>query len=97
MILLAGVFAISTAAIFIRLAIAAAGTSGIGFSLLIAAIRMLIAAVVIIPSWRTFQPQTVTRAALGYGMLAGVCLALHVAAWISSLSFTSITAATTLV
>ncbi|NEO87360.1 MAG: DMT family transporter, partial [Spirulina sp. SIO3F2] len=42
-------------------------------------------------------PQTVTRAALGYGMLAGVCLALHVAAWISSLSFTSITAATTLV
>lgn len=96
-IVLVGVLAIATSAIFIRLAIAAAGTSGIGFSLLIAAIRMMIAAVVIAPSWRTFRPQTVTRPALGYGIAAGVCLALHVATWISSLSFTSITASTTLV
>ncbi|MGB0561227.1 MAG: DMT family transporter [Spirulinaceae cyanobacterium] len=96
-VLLVGVMGIATSAVMIRLAIAAAGTSGVGFSLFIAAMRMVIAALVLAPSWRNFSPRQVSRGAIWMAIAAGLCLALHVAAWISSLSFTSITASTTLV
>lgn len=97
LILVVGVFAVSTAAIFIRLAIAAAGESGVGFSLFVAASRLAIASLLLLPAWRNLRTTQPSPDALRYAVAAGVCLALHFATWITSLSFTSIAASTTLV
>lgn len=97
LILVVGVFAISMAAIFIRLAIASSGIQNIGFSLFIAASRLTIASLILLPAWRNLQPTQLTPGAIQYGLAAGVCLAIHFATWITSLSFTSIAASTTLV
>lgn len=97
LILVVGVFAISMAAIFIRLAIASSGIQNIGFSLFIAASRLTIASLILLPAWRNLQPNQLTPGAIQYGLAAGVCLAIHFATWITSLSFTSIAASTTLV
>ncbi len=97
LILVVGVFAVSTAAILIRLAIASAGVQSIGFSLFIAASRLTIASLILLPAWRNLQPTQLTPGAIQYGLAAGVCLAIHFATWITSLSFTSIAASTTLV
>jgi drug/metabolite transporter (DMT)-like permease len=96
-ILIVGVFAVSTAAIFIRLAIAAADERGLGFSLFLSAFRLLVASLVLLPTWRNLQPNPQAPAALYYAGAAGVCLSCHFVAWITSLSFTSIAASTTLV
>lgn len=95
--LVVGVFAISTAAIFIRLAIAAAGVRGVGFSLFIAASRLAIASLLLLPAWRNLRATPLSPGACRYAVGAGICLALHFATWITSLSFTSIAASTTLV
>ncbi|MDX2215087.1 MAG: DMT family transporter [Oculatellaceae cyanobacterium bins.114] len=97
LILTVGIVSVSTAAVFIRLALAAADVRGVGFSLVLAALRLTIAALLLIPAWRNFRNQTFQRSALFYALAAGVCLALHFATWITSLSFTSIAASTTLV
>jgi len=97
LVLVAGVFAISTAAIFIRLAMDAAGGSGIGFSLFLSASRLAIASLLLLPAWRNLRPTQLSPGALRYAAAAGICLAVHFATWISSLSFTSIAASTTLV
>lgn len=95
-ILACGVLAVSTAAIFIRLASMAAGISGVGFSLFIAATRLSFAALMLLPAWRGLTPKRTTRG-YGYAIAAGICLAVHFATWISSLSFTSIAASVTIV
>ncbi|MBD1846192.1 DMT family transporter [Cyanobacteria bacterium FACHB-63] len=94
-VLTIGILSVSTAAILIRLATTVSGVSGVGFSLVLAASRLSIAALVLVPTWRSFQAASpnATKFAIG----AGVSLAIHFAAWISSLSYTSITASTTLV
>ncbi|MDB9315071.1 DMT family transporter [Spirulina sp. CS-785/01] len=92
-----GVFAVSTAAIFIRLAMQEAQMQGVGFSLFVAATRLLFAAGVLLPGWRTVRQTQVSRKAWGYAVGAGVVLAAHFVAWVTSLSFTSIAASTTLV
>jgi drug/metabolite transporter (DMT)-like permease len=92
-----GIFSVSTAAIFIRLAFEAANTQGVGFSLVLAASRLAIAAIFLLPTWRNHQTQELQRSAFLYSIAAGVCLAVHFATWISSLSYTSIAASTTLV
>ncbi|NEO25893.1 MAG: DMT family transporter [Kamptonema sp. SIO4C4] len=92
-----GVFAVSTAAIFIRLAMQDAQMQGVGFSLFVAATRLLFAAGVLLPAWRTVRKTQVSRQAWGYAVAAGIVLAVHFATWITSLSFTSIAASTTLV
>lgn len=100
LVLLGGVFAVSTAAIFIRLAMqanASAGISGVGFSLFLAASRLAIASLLLLPAWRNLRTNQLSPGALRYAGAAGVCLALHFATWITSLSFTSIAASTTLV
>jgi drug/metabolite transporter (DMT)-like permease len=104
LILVVGVFAISTAAIFIRLAMAAntsrytnASAQGVGFSLFLAASRLAIASLVLLPAWRNLRQTQLSPGALPYAGAAGVCLAVHFATWITSLSFTSIAASTTLV
>ena len=96
-ILAIGVLMTSTSAIFIRLSFAIAGHSGIAFSLFLAAARLIVTAILLIPSWRNFKAKTYSPQAYYYAIAAGICLAFHFATWISSLSFTSIAAATTLV
>lgn len=97
LILAIGVCAASTAAIFTRLAFDAAGTSGVGLSLVLAASRLIIAALILFPSVKKFPEVRLNSAAIYCAGVAGVFLALHFATWISSLSYTSITASTTLV
>ena len=97
LILVAGVLAISTSAVFIRLAITSAKVSGIGFSLFLSASRLTIASLLLIPAWRNFDSIPLTPGALRYAAAAGIYLAFHFATWITSLSFTSITASTALV
>lgn len=92
-----GVLAVSTSAIFIRLALAEAMTTGVGFSLFLAATRLNLAALLLIPTYSTWNRSELTRKGIYYAALAGLCLALHFAFWITSLSFTSIAASTTLV
>jgi drug/metabolite transporter (DMT)-like permease len=96
-ILTAGVLAVSTSAILIRLCFTAAQENGVGFSLFIAASRLTLASLFLLPAWVRLRPTTVPTVAYYYAGAAGACLALHFATWITSLSLTSIAAATTLV
>ena len=82
---IAGVVAVSTGAIFARLADAPA--------LVIAAYRVGLAVLVITPiaGWRVrHELMAMSRRDLLLGLLSGFFLAMHFAAWISSLDFTSI-------
>jgi drug/metabolite transporter (DMT)-like permease len=97
LILAIGVLMTSTSAIFIRLSFAIAGHSGISFSIFLAAARLIVTAILLIPSWRNFRPKAHSPQTYYYAIAAGICLAFHFVTWISSLSFTSIAAATTLV
>ena len=84
-------------AIFIRLSFAASQEDGIGFSLFLAASRLGIASLFLLPTWVRLRQTTVPTIAYYYAGAAGACLALHFATWITSLSLTSIAASTTLV
>ncbi len=97
LILTIGVLAISTAAIFVRLASVSADKSGVGFSLAIAASRLTLASLLLIPAWPRIQWQALQPGALAYAGAAGVCLAFHFTTWTTSLSYTSIAASTTIV
>ncbi|MFP4323049.1 MAG: DMT family transporter [Anaerolineales bacterium] len=94
-VLVIGLFAVSTAAIFIRLA----QQEGVS-SLEISGARLLIAALVLTP-WvlRRHLPELrrLSAAELGLCALAGAVLSGHFAAWISSLEYTSVTASVVLV
>ncbi|GAB4292157.1 MAG: DMT family transporter [Oscillatoriaceae cyanobacterium] len=97
-VLAMAIAAVSTASIFIRWALEAAGERGVGFSLMLAASRLSLAALMLLPAWRRMQiRQQFNRAAWGYALGAGAFLALHFATWITSLAYTSIAASTTLV
>lgn len=96
-ILALGVFCVSTAAIFIRLALAASGRPGVGFSLVLSALRLVLASVMLLPSWTQLRRSPLQKGAIAYSGFAGVLLAVHFATWITSLSYTSIAASTTLV
>lgn len=96
-ILIIGVLAVSMTAIFIRLATDAAGIKGVGFSLFLASTRLIIAATILLPTWRTLKQQKVDPKAYYYVIAAGFALALHFATWITSLAYTSIAASTVLV
>ena len=92
-----GVLAASTSAVFIRLAMEVAGKQGLDFSLFLAASRLSVASLILLPTWRKIKTTNVNTKAYYYAIAAGICLALHFATWISSLAFTSIAASTTLV
>ena len=97
-ILGAGIVAVSTAAPLVRLAMQAASDRSLGFSLVLAAARLSFAAVLLLPhGTHILRRQPPTRTAWGWAIAAGITLALHFAAWITSLGFTSIAASTTLV
>lgn len=90
LVLLIAVAAVSLSAIFIRLAEAP--------GVVVASYRMLIAAALLAPlTWRGLRRTPFTRRTLGYTLLAGFFLAIHFAAWITSLSYTTVAASVTLV
>ncbi|NEQ75843.1 MAG: DMT family transporter [Okeania sp. SIO2C9] len=97
LVLTIGVLAISTSAILIKLTSLSAGMSGVGFSLVMAASRVTIAALLLVPAWSKIQWQSLQSGAIPYALAAGVCLAVHYAFWITSLSYISIATSTTLV
>lgn len=98
LVLVIGVFGISTASIFVRLAFAAVpGVSSVGFSLVLSAARLIISAILLLPAWRYLHSSPPSRTSVYYALVAGICLALHFATWITSLAYTSIAAASTLV
>ncbi len=84
-----GLIAVSLSAIFIRLADAP--------GVVVAAYRMLLASLILLP-WtvRALRKTPLTRRNLGYAVLAGLLLGLHFATWISSLSYTTVAASTSL-
>jgi drug/metabolite transporter (DMT)-like permease len=90
LILAVAVAAVSLSAIFIRLADAP--------GVVVACYRMLIAAILLAPLTRRGLRRTpFTPRTFGYTLLAGIFLAVHFAAWISSLSYTTVAASVTLV
>jgi hypothetical protein len=62
-ILAIGVLAVSTAAIFIRLSMQAAGMRGVGFSLFLAASRLSLAAIILLPAWKNLKFDRLSPAA----------------------------------
>ena len=84
-----GLVAVSLSAIFIRLADAP--------GVVVAAYRMLLASLVLLP-WtvRALRKTPLTRSNAGYAVAAGLLLGLHFATWISSLSYTTVAASTSL-
>jgi drug/metabolite transporter (DMT)-like permease len=106
-ILLVGVICFSSSAIMVRFAFATAGGGGLVLSLWLAFLRLGFATALILPlQWVVQQRQTLgktvsasqlTVKAVALAIAAGVCLGLHFASWITSLSFTSVAASTTLV
>ncbi|MEO0836959.1 MAG: DMT family transporter [Cyanobacteria bacterium J06642_3] len=100
--LLIGITGVSLAAIWIRLAIDAVVVDNkVGFSLFVAASRLIIAAVIILPTRKNLQLSQIqlskSDSGVYYAIAAGICLAAHFATWTTSLAFTSIAASTVLV
>jgi drug/metabolite transporter (DMT)-like permease len=94
-VLLAGIGAVSTASILIRSAL----DDGVP-PLVVAAYRLTLAALILTPivlRARRLELRALTRRAWPWALLSGFFLALHFAAWISSLKFTTITSSVVLV
>lgn len=90
-----GVLAVSAASLFIK----AAQDLGVP-SLVIAAYRLVLAALVLVPlALLRYRPELsrLTRQDLAWGILTGLFLGLHFATWISSLEYTSIASSSVLV
>ncbi|MEM6613796.1 MAG: DMT family transporter [Cyanobacteria bacterium P01_C01_bin.72] len=97
-VVIVGIVGVSLAAIWVRLAVAAVVPSNkVGFSLFLAAARMILSAVILLPTWRNFQLDRCKSRAYYLALAAGLCLGIHFATWITSLSYTSIAASTVLV
>ncbi len=89
-----GILAVSTASIFIRFAQKEAT------SLVIAAWRLTVASIVLVPVAATTHKReltSLTRSELFMALLSGVFLALHFATWITSLQYTSVASSVVLV
>jgi drug/metabolite transporter (DMT)-like permease len=94
LVLVFGILAASTASIFIRNAQVYAP------SLVIAALRLVIAALVLTPfvlTRRRAELRTFRGRERGLALLSGIFLALHFATWITSLEFTSVASSVVLV
>ncbi len=96
-LLLVGILAVSSSAIWIRLAMQAANNYTWEFSLFLAGSRLLISALMLLPFSYKFRLGKTNFSTFLAAAIAGLCLAIHFASWVSSLAFTSITASTTLV
>jgi len=92
--ILVGILAVSTASIFIRFAQKEAS------SLVIAAWRLTIASIILVPVAATTRKRELTslkRGELLLALLSGIFLALHFATWITSLQYTSVASSVVLV
>ena len=92
LVLTIGVISVSTAAVFIRLADAP--------SLVIAAYRLCLASLIIVPvAWARSgdELRRLSRQNILLALLSGAFLALHFALWIASLSYTSVATSVVLV
>jgi drug/metabolite transporter (DMT)-like permease len=96
LILMIGLTAYSSGAIFIRLAMATEGIQNPSFTLFLAASRLAIASCFLLPTWRSLPQAKYSFKHLRYSLMAGICLAGFLASWMMSLGYTSITASTTL-
>lgn len=96
-VLAIGILSVSASAIFVRLAMDTANNYTIEFSLFLAAFRLIIAAVILLPTWRKIKQVKVSNQTYYFAVAAGIFLGLHFATWISSLAFTSVAVATTLI
>jgi hypothetical protein len=85
-VLFVRVLAASTAALLIRLAYAAEGSGSVGLGLLLAAIRLSVASLVLLPATWGIRKARPEPGARGYAVLAGFFLGVHMALWIISLS-----------
>ena len=92
-VLAVGILAVSTAAIFIRLAQREAT------SMMVAAARLTLASLALLPfAWRRRDEyRAIGRRKAGFLVLAGFLLALHFALWITSLEMTSVASSVVLV
>ena len=97
-VLTIGILGVSFAAIWIRLAGDLVNSDNkVGFSLFLAASRLIVAASILLPNWKNFKLVQIKSTAFVYAVAAGICLAVHFATWITSLAYTSIAASTVLV
>jgi drug/metabolite transporter (DMT)-like permease len=93
-VLFVGILATSVSAILIRLAQVETP------SLVIAAWRLLLASLLLLPPcllWRRAELARLDRADWRLALLAGLMLGLHFASWVTSLAFTSVASSTVLV
>ena len=96
-ILTVGIIGISSAAIFIRLCQQQIVEVTIGFSLFIAASRLIITGIILTPTYGSLLTINHKNQGTAYSFGAGICLACHFATWITSLNFTSVAASVSLV
>jgi len=96
-VLVMGVAAVSAAAIFIRFAFASAGEATPGLALLLAAVRLGLAALFLAPTWPGLVRARPQPGAFTLAVLAGVFLAAHFGTWVTSLAYTSVAASVTIV
>ena len=95
LVLICGIFAVSTASILIRLAL----DEGVP-ALVVAAYRLTFATLILTPMVlrsRTAELRGLTRSDWLWALASGVFLALHFATWISSLDYTTVTSSVVLV
>jgi drug/metabolite transporter (DMT)-like permease len=98
LVVVIGVIGVSLAAIWVRLAVDTVMVDNqVGFSLFLAASRMILATIILLPTWKNLKLDRAKSAANYYAIAAGLCLAIHFATWITSLAYTSIAASTVLV
>jgi drug/metabolite transporter (DMT)-like permease len=100
LVVVIGIIGVSLAAIWVRLAVDVDTVmldNQVGFSLFLAASRMILAAIILLPAWKNLKLDRAKPAAYYYAIAAGLCLAIHFATWITSLTYTSIAASTVLV
>ncbi len=92
-----GILSVSMAPILIRLCQQEIVTLSIGFSLFIAASRLIISSILLSPTYGNLREITKGNKGVVYAFGAGICLAFHFCTWISSLNFTSVAASVSLV
>jgi drug/metabolite transporter (DMT)-like permease len=98
LVIVIGIIGVSLAAIWVRLAVDTVMVdSQVGFSLFLAASRMILATIILLPTWKNLKLDRAKSTAYYYAIAAGLCLAIHFATWITSLTYTSIAASTVLV
>lgn len=98
-VLVVGVVAVAASALITREAYEAAGGGTTGRGMLLAFVRMGLAAVLTLPAWRGARSlaATLPTGTRPRVVAAGVLLGLHFATWLPSLAFTSIAASATIV